>query len=602
MRLKRLLFTVGAAAILGTFAGCGNKGGSESATKAADEAKIPLPEPPLVFEGEPGVRGGRLVVAEFGEAKTFNPITQNESSSEVISRFMFSSLLNLDWPTQKPTPWLAESWSVAPDNKTWTFKLRKGLKWSDGQPLTADDVVFTCMDIVFNPTVNNVIRDGLMVDGKGFEVSKVDDLTVKVVTPTPFAPFLESFGAGVPIMPKHVLAKAVKEKRFESSYGVDAKPTDLVCNGPYKLKQYKPGEAVFLERNPYFFEVDKKGQRLPYIDYVIYTVVPDMNAMALRFLKGESDAHEMVRPDEFERFKEESAKGKFQLLDLGMGLERAFFWFNQNTNLNTSTGKPLVDPKKLKWFRNTKFRQAMAYAVDRQSIINSIYAGRAKENYGFVTEANGKWYNPNIKKYSYDPAKAKALLKEIGIEDRNGDGFLEDAEGNVIEFVLNTNTGNNVREKTAVLIQEDLKKIGVKLIFQPMDFNALVAKIDNAYDYECVLLSIGGGSIDPSSSMNVLKSEGFTHQWFPRQKQPSTDWEAKIDDLMNKQIKTLDFAERKKYFDEVQTILSEQMPMVYTVSPISYAAVRSDLGNLRPTVLSFYRVTWNAEELYFKKK
>ncbi|HUR47567.1 MAG TPA: ABC transporter substrate-binding protein, partial [Candidatus Saccharimonadales bacterium] len=468
--------------------------------------------------------------------------------------------------------------------------------------LTADDVVFTCNDVVYNTNINNVTRDALRVDGKDFKVSKVDDLTVTVVTPAPFAPFEETFGAGVSILPRHALAKAVSEKKFESSYGVDVKPGELVCNGPFKLKQYKPGESTTLERNPYFFEVDKKGQRLPYLDYIIYTVVPDMNAMALRFLKGESDAHETVRPDEYERFKEASAQGKFQLLDLGLGTERGFIWFNQNTNVNATTGKPFVNPTKLKWFRNKKFRQAISYSIDRESIAKSIYAGRAKPNYGFVTEANPKWFNPSVKKYPHDIARAKALLKEIGIDDRNGDGFLEDSDGNVIEFVLNTNTGNNVREKTAVLVQEDLKRLGIKLIFQPMQFNSLVSKIDSAYDYECILLSLGGGGVDPSSSMNVLKSDGFTHQWFPRQKAPSTEWEARIDFLMNEQIKTLDFAQRKKYYDEVQEILSDELPMIYTVSPISYAAIRSDLGNVRPTVLSWYRVTWNAEELYFKKK
>jgi peptide/nickel transport system substrate-binding protein len=601
MTFKQSLSVFSASAILVLLPGCGKKAGEDGNASSKVE-NAPLPQPPLVFQGEPGVRGGRLVVAQFGEPKTFNPITENEDSSQVLIRFMFVSLLNLDWPSQKVEPGLAESWSVAPDKVTWTFKLRKNLKWSDGQPLTAADVVFTCNDVVYNTNINNVTRDALRVDGKDFQVSKLDDLTVQVVTPAPFAPFEEIFAAGVPILPQHVLAKAVAEKKFEASYGVDVKPAEMVCNGPYKLRQYKPGESATLERNPYFYEVDKKGQRLPYLDYIIYTVVPDMNAMALRFLKGESDAHETVRPDEYERFKEESGKGKFQLLDLGLGTERGFIWFNQNTNLNATTGKPLVNPVKLKWFRNKKFRQAISYAMDRESIVRSIYAGRAKANYGFVTEANPKWYNPKVKTYPYDAAKAKALLKEIGIEDRNGDGLLEDADGNVIEFVLNTNTGNNVREKTAVLIQEDLKRLGIKLLFQPMEFNALVSKIDNTYDYDCILLSLGGGGVDPASSMNVLKSDGFTHQWFPRQKAPSTEWEARIDFLMNEQIKTLDFPQRKKFYDEVQEILAEEVPMIYTVSPMSYAAIRSDLGNVRPTVLSWYRVTWNAEELYFKKR
>ena len=159
----------------------------------------------------------------------------------------------------------------------------------------------------------------------------------------------------------------------------------------------------------------------------------------------------------------------------------------------------------MKWFRNAKFRQACSYAIDREAIIKSIYSGRAIPNYGFVTPGNKKWFNPNIQQYPHDLAKALALLKEIGIEDRNGDGFLEDADGNRIEFVLNTNVGNSAREKAAVLIKSDLEKLGIKVIFQPIEFNTLITKIDDTYDYDCVLMSLGGGGTDPSSSMNVTQ-------------------------------------------------------------------------------------------------
>jgi len=598
--MKKLFVPMAAAfatAMVG-LSGCGKKSDGTPGTTAAP---IPLPEPPLVAKCEPGIPGGRLVIATFGDPKTYNPITANESSSEDIYRFLFAGLMGFDSTTQTAEPGLAESWSVAADNVTWTFKLRKGLQWSDGKPLTADDVTFTWNEVIYNTNVDNVTADLFRINGKNFTVTKVDDLTVRVVTPEVYAPFLEAFG-GIPILPKHVLAKSVAEKTFLSAYGVNSKPEEIVGCGPFRIKEYKPGQYTLMERNPYFFEVDAKGQRLPYFDNIIYTVVPDMNAMSLRMLNGESDVNEFIRPDEFERFKAEAAKGRFQLLELGIGLEKVHFWFNQNTNVNEKTGKPLVDPKKLKWFRNQKFRQAVAYSVDRESIIKSIYAGRAETHSGFITPANKKWYNPNIREYNYDPAKARALLKEIGIEDRNGDGMLEDADGAPVEFVLNTNTGNNTRDKIAVLIQSDLKKIGFKVIYQPIEFNTLVDKINNSYDYDCILMGLGGGGADPASSMNVVKSDGFTHEWFPRQKTPSTDWEARLDFLMNAQIKTLDFAERKKYFDEVQVILAEQTPFISTVCQYWYVAIRSDIGNLRPTPLSYYRVTWNAEELYFKKK
>ncbi len=368
------------------------------------------------------------------------------------------------------------------------------------------------------------------------------------------------------------------------------------------IKEYKPAQYTLLERNPYFLEVDKQGQRLPYFDNIIFTVVPDMNAMALRFLSGESDADDFVYPYDYDRFKAESAKGRFILLEPGIGLEKSFFWFNQNTNVNPKTGQPYVDPKKLKWFRNVKFRQACAYAIDRDAIIKSIYSGRAIPNFGLETPGNKKWFDPATPQYSHDPARALALLKEIGIEKRNGDDFLTDADGNRIEFVLNTNTGNNAREKTAVLIASDLEKLGIKVIFQPIEFNTLVAKCDNTYDYDCILLGLApGNSTDPSTGMNVIKSDGFTHFWFPRQKTPSTDWEAKLDSLMDAQLRTLDFAERKRDYDKVQEILAEQVPLIFTVTPFYYAAIRSDIGNVRASPLTYYRATWNAEELYFKK-
>jgi peptide/nickel transport system substrate-binding protein len=588
-------FAVLAVAVFG-FSGCGKK----PATPEKSAASYPLPEPPAVVDCEPGNLGGRFIVSEVGDPKTFNFIMANESSSIDIGRFMFWSLLNFDVPTQGIKPGLAESWTNSPDGKTWTFKLRKNLRWSDGEPLTADDVVFTWNGIIYNTNINTVMRDPFIVDGKEFVVTKVDDLTVQVVTPQIYAPFLAAFGAGAPIMPKHILAKSVTDGTFASAYSINSDPAHVVGSGPYRLKEYKAAQYTMLERNPYFLEVDKKGQRLPYFDDVVFTVVPDMNAMTLRFLSGESDVDDYVFPYEYDQFKTEAAKGKFNLLEPGTGLETSSFFFNENTNTGKN-GKPIVDPKKLKWFRNVKFRQACSYAIDRDSIIKSIFAGRAIPAYGFETPGNKNWFNPDIREYPHDMDKAIALLKEIGIEKRNGDDFMTDADGNKIEFVLNTNTGNGARGKVALLIASDLKTLGFNVIFQPIEFNTLVTKMDDTYDYDCVLMGWAPQITDPSGNMNILKSGGYSHEWFPRQKAPSTDWEARMDQLMDAQMQTLDYAERKKDYDEVQEILAEQQPMIFTVTPMYYAAIRSDIGNVRASALSSYRATWNAEELYFKK-
>ena len=561
----------------------------------------PLPASPLIAKGDPVQLGGRLVIAASASPRTFNPLFSVDGSSDGIIRLLYASLVNVDWVTQEPGPGLAESWSVAPDQKAWTFKLRQGVRWSDGEPLTADDVVFTWNDIMYNPEFNRVTLELFRIRGQGFAVTKVDDFTVRVVTPEVFAPFLEFFGS-VPILPKHALETAVKAKVFPAAYGVGSKPSRIIGCGPYRLKEFRLGQSTLLERNSEYWMADRQGHRLPAIDEVLFTVVGSApGAEVGASIGGKSDVCDAVRPQYYERFKQASATGHFQLVELGIGPERDFLWFNQNTGTD-ATGKPIVEPAKLKWFRNKKFRQAFSCAIDRDRLVREAYGGRAQPTYGFISTENPKWNNPNIPRFAFDLSRARALLAEIGIQDRNGDGIMKDANGKAIEILFYSNIGNPARERAADMIRGDLGKLGIKLIYMPIDYRALVERINVSFDYECALMGLGGGGGDPASQMNVLRSSEELHQWFPLQKTPSTDWEARIDSLMDAQMRTLDFAQRKKYFDEVQVILADELPMVYTVAPFAAGAIRSDVGNLRPAVLSPYHLTWNLEELYFKKK
>ena len=381
-----------------------------------------------------------------------------------------------------------------------------------------------------------------------------------------------------------------------------SKPSRIIGCGPYRLKEFRLGQSTLLERNPEYWMADRQGHRLPAIDEVLFTVVGSASGAEVgASIGGKSDVCDAVRPQYYERFKQASATGHFQLVELGIGPERDFLWFNQNTGTD-ATGKPIVEPAKLKWFRNKKFRQAFSCAIDRDRLVREAYGGRAQPTYGFISTENPKWNNPNIPRFAFDPARARGLLAEIGIQDRNGDGIMKDANGKAIEILFYSNIGNPARERAADMIRGDLGKLGIKLIYMPIDYRALVERINVSFDYECALMGLGGGGGDPASQMNVLRSSEELHQWFPLQKTPSTDWEARIDSLMDAQMRTLDFAQRKKYFDEVQVILADELPMVYTVAPFAAGAIRSDVGNLRPAVLSPYHLTWNLEELYFKKK
>ena len=572
-------------------AGCGKP------TSTPPAAGHPLPSP-VVADCEPGRPGGRLTLVTPGPPQTFNPLLARDGGSDEVVRMLFGSLVTLDLATLETKPALAESWSVEPDGKTWTFKLRPGLRWSDSQPLTADDVVFTWNDVMNDPDMNRNTFDFFRIGGKSFQVSKVNDLTVRVVTAEVYAPFVEYFG-GAAILPKHTMGLAVQTRRFLSVYPIHAHPRQIVSCGPFRVKQSEPGQFVLLERNPEYFVVDKQGQRLPYFDEVM--LIPgDANQAELLLLNGKNDVVEWSRPDAYERFKSAQTASKFRLLELGVGTERDFLCFNQNTGASPS-GQPFVNPVKLKWFRDRKFRQAVTCAIDRERLVREVYGGRAKPMYDFISMENKKWNNPNVPRYTYDPARAKTLLTEIGLQDRNNDGTLEDAGGHAAEFALNSNSGNPLREKCAALIAEDLRKLGFKVNFQSLEFAALVEKVNSTFDYECVLMGLGGGGVDPASQLNVLKSSEFLHQWFPNQKSPATEWEARIDSLMDAQMRTLDFAERKKAFAEVQVILAEELPMIYTVAPFHFAAIRPELTNVRPSVLTPYQVTWNVQELYFKQ-
>lgn len=554
-----------------------------------------LPEPARVSACAPGIPGGRLVLAIQAGPRTFNPVAVGDNGSDAVVRLLFSSLVAVNLETQEAEPGLAESWNVGADQKTWTFKLRKNLRWSDGDPLTADDVVFTWNEIMYNPKYNQGTYDLFRAGGKNFEVSKVDDVTVRVVTGEVFAPFLEYFGSVV-ILPKHTLERFAASGDFLKAYAATDAPQNIVGSGPFRLKASQAAGSVILERNPEYWTVDKQGRRLPYFDEVQLVIAEP----TLMFAQGVSAALESIRPEQAGTFQQAATNGQFRVVDLGVGVQRDFFWFNQNTGADKG-GKPLVDPVKLKWFRDKRFRQAISCAVDRERIVKEVYAGRAQAVCVFLSSENKKWNNASVPQYAYDPNKARALLAELGMTNHAADGTLQDAEGHPVEFTLLSSFDNPVRQAIARRLGEDLKQVGVRLDYKPVDFPTLQRRIDLSMDYESASMGFGGGGIDPASQMNVLRSDAPLHQWFPFQQKPSTDWEARIDALMEEQMRTLDFEKRKKDFDEVQAIWAEELPMISIAAPVATAAIRSDVGNVRPTVASPYHVTWNVEELYFKK-
>jgi peptide/nickel transport system substrate-binding protein len=540
--------------------------------------------------------GGQLVLYTTSDPKSFNPVVAKETSTTLVTGPLFEGLTTTNAVTLEVEPNLAVSWEVSEDGRVWIFQLRKDVQWFDGRPFTSEDVVFTFNQLIYNPDIPTSSRDIFTVEGKTFKVEKVNDYTVKFTLPCKFAPFLRTMSQE--ILPKHILEEIVKQGKFNYYWGLDTNPKDIIGTGPFKLEKYLPGERIIFTRNPHYWKKSKDGDALPYIDKIIYIIVQNQDVALLKFQEGEID-YIGVRGEDFPILKPKEKEGNFTVYNTGPAFGANFLVFNQNRDKNLKTGKPYVSPFKLKWFTDVKFRRAVAHAIDKQSIINIVMNGLGFIQDSEMSPSSGFFYNPAVMKYEYSLEKAKAILREIGIYDRNGDGKAEDTEGNIIEFNLFTNPDNTQRLKIANIIRKDLERLGFKVNFVPLAFNQLVSKLDSTYDWEAIMIGLTGG-IEPHFGNNVWQSSGHLHMWYPRQKVPATKWEAEINKIFNEGVQKLDKNGRKALYDRWQEIVAEELPFIYTVLPANIFAVRNRFGNLNPT--PYGGAFHNLEEIYIKEK
>lgn len=559
----------------------------------------PLPQDVLVVEGEIGTYGKTLVTAINQEPRSFNRIVAMDTATADVADRISADLIHINRFTQQVEPSLAKSWKFSSDRRTMRMRLREGIRFSDGQPFTADDVVFT-FQVLYDPKVNSPQADQLKVGGQPFVIKKLNDFTVEFSF-SHAAPAIERVFDSIFILPKHKLETAYKSGNFPSAWSVSTDPKEIVGLGPFRFSRYVPGQRVELERNPHYWKVDRKGNRLPYLSRLVLMVIPNRDTQFLNFQSGNLDILNDVRADDYASLIRDPSRTGIVAMDLGPSLGSELIWFNQNRDSSPKSGRPLVDPAKLAWFTSQKFRQAVSSAIDRKSIVDLVYQGRATQAFGPLTASNKDWYNPGILQYSYNPGIARRLLVEAGFHFNtiNDKTELLDGSNRPIRFSLMTNSGNRNREKIATLIQSDLEKIGIRVDFTPIEFRSLVSRISDTFDYDACLLGPTNLDMDPSAQMNLWMSNAPNHQWFPNQKKPATAWEERIDQLMLLQSKEMNFKQRKKYFDEVQRTISEQLPFIYLVSQAVLVAARSRVGNFRPTVLSHHTL-WNCEQLYLK--
>lgn len=517
-----------------------------------------------------------LRVAQRAEPRTFNPVIMFDAPSREVVRRMHEDLITIDRQTQKTVPALAESWTRSSDGKRYTLRLRKGVKFSDGVPFTADDVVFT-WTVYLDPAVKSPQRDLLLIDGQQIAVRKKDDWTVEFTLPKPYAAAERLFDS-LAMLPRHLLEQKWKNGTLKDAWGIQTAPAEMAGLGPFRLRQYLPGQSVVLERNPYYW---RSGR--PYLDGIEFRFLATEDLQAARFAAGDLDVLNRLNMKTVDFLKSRGT----EVTDLGPGLEYNFLCFN----LTPGKSKP--------WFESRAFRQALSLAVDRQAMVQVVYQGRGVPLWNFVSPGNRLWRAEQVSAKARSVDEARRLLAANGFRWGN-DGRLLDAAGSKVEFTMAVSSSSQERQQMATLLQADFEVLGIRATPVPLEFRTLLERVTTQRQFDTVIQGLGGGDVDPNPEMNVWLSSGGMHLWNPGQKQPATDWEAEIDGLMTRQISELDPKARKKLYDRVQVILSEQAPMIFLVSPHIVVAQRGNVGNFRPAILNHFTL-WNADELYLKQ-
>jgi peptide/nickel transport system substrate-binding protein len=546
-------------------------------------------EDPAVSSYQPGRVGGRLVVAQRAEPKTLNPVVALDVVSREVISLITASLVDIDQQSFQPVAALAKSWTKSPDGRQITVQLRNGLRFSDGYPFNADDVVFT-FRVHEDENIHSPQRELLIVGGKPIVVTKLDAYTVRFDFAAPYS-VGERLLDGIGILPRHLLEKSYEEHRLAQEWGLLATPERVVGLGPFRLKEYVPGERLVLGRNPYYWKTDTRSVRLPYLEEIVFAFTSSENAQVLQFLSGEADLIENLSPENFLALKSEEAHRGFRLHDAGPGLEYTFILFNQNDLGSRSAS---IQGKQ-EWFHDRVFRQAISAAVDRDAIVQLVYRGMASPIWAHVTEGNKPWFNDKLPRTAHSLTRARDLLRAAGFSWDSSNRLLDPSKHEV-SFSILTSAGNSQREKISTLVQDDLKQIGIAVSIVSLEFRSMMDRIFNTYDYETAVMTLASGDVDPNSEMNVWTVNGSTHLWNLSAKAPE-GWEREVDQLMRRQLVSLSFEERRQLYGRVQELVAANLPIVCLASPHVLVGASRRVQNLHPSILRPYAL-WNADALF----
>jgi peptide/nickel transport system substrate-binding protein len=519
--------------------------------------------------GQSVAQGGELRFCLRTEPKTFDPQKVEDDASGTIRYLTGGVLMRINRQTQELQPELAVSWKVSKDGRQISFHLRSGILFSDGTPFSAEDVAYTVQQLM-DPALHSPTGDAFRSGPGNVETNVISKTQISIRFPAPVAGLDRLFDQ-VAMLSQHSPKK------------------EMAVLGPFMVADYKPGASVLLQRNPNYWKTDDKGHKLPYLDSIKLDIQPNRDVEMLRFKRGEID---LINSLDSEYFDKLSTTSPQLVHDAGASLDSEQLWFNE-------VSKSPIPGYKKNWFHSANFRRAISEAINREDLSRVVFHGHAQPAVGPFSPANKFWFNGKLKPQAYSQEGALKALQAEGFRMENG--ALKDKDGNAVVFSIITNAGNKYRERMAVLIQDDLQKIGIHVNVVTLDFPSLIERMTQSFDYEAIILGLTNVDLDPNGEMNVWLSSSENHQWNPQQKVPETPWEAEIDRLMRVQASTNDVKKRKEAFDRVQEIVVEQSPFIFLINKNALSAVSTTVHGASPVILS-PQTYWNAEWLTVSAK
>ena len=543
---------------------------------------------PLAPAAEPAPsRGGSAVGSTRTDPRSFNRIVHNQIATEIFSMLTQGKLVRVNRETQEVEPWLAERWTASPDNRTFTLTLRE-VRWSDKTPFTSADVLFS-FDAVYDPRSASSLASALSPRGQRLKVSAPDARTVVIEFADVFAPGIRLLD-NLPIFPKHKLGSTLEAGTFAKAWAADTPVAEMISIGPFVLSEYRPAERLVFVRNPDYWRKDDRGVQLPYLDRLTLELVPEYQAEMVRLQAGQTDfMQQELGAADIATLRPLEQQGRVRVEELGVSMNADAMVMNLRPEYWAK------DPRAA-WITRREFRQALSHAVDREAFSNAVFLGTAVPIHGPVTPGNREWFWASVPRYEFSREKARALLQQIGLTNRDEDEWLEDDNGVEARFTALIFRGNATIERGAAVLREDLRQVGVALDLVPLEPNSIQQRVIVARDFDSAIINFVSTDPDPANSKDFWMSNGGSHLWNVGQQTPATDWERRIDELMTQQASTFDPDERRRLFNEVQRIFAEQLPMLYFAAPRVYIATSARMINLRPSVTR-PQLMWSADTL-----